>query len=228
MRLKSFYYCCWHSKLGWPPIRYNGVLLSKIICKALYKEDWPCYLKLELHKPVRDFRSFNELKHVVLAFSGTFQDHAANLFNSLTCRMKLARNYTDPSTFIRKCIFIKNYFFSTAKANLDLWWCVDMHTNCHTHSFFYVSHLLKLLLNCSLVNEHTRTTCVTLMNHNMGGKKIQTFNQRHATPRTSNTVGTARTFLVLDIERILVKTTYVAHLLFIIYIHGNIYIKNSF
>jgi hypothetical protein len=102
-------------KLGWLPIKHNRALirLSKIIGNALYNEDWPSYLKLEVRVPPRQLISFSELNLVVPLCSGTLQDCSARLFNNLP---KDIKNCTDKGAFMRQC---RNHFFSTAKAELE-------------------------------------------------------------------------------------------------------------
>ena len=64
---------------------------------------FPCFsfiLKLELRKPVRNLRSSNKLNLVVPTCSGTFQDRAANLFNSLPKEIRNCTATTTTTTFI--------------------------------------------------------------------------------------------------------------------------------
>ena len=87
-------------KLGWLPIieRRQPHLLNSSF-KALYFERWPDYIRLEKYTPTRTLRSSNETKLTVPLIKGTFQDSAAEIFNSLPVTI---RNCTDFTTFKRK------------------------------------------------------------------------------------------------------------------------------
>ena len=68
-------------KQGWLPIkeRRENQLLNNVF-KALHYNDWPSYLKLDIHNPLR---SSKETTLKVSLESGTFQDSASDVFNSL-------------------------------------------------------------------------------------------------------------------------------------------------
>ena len=51
--------------------------------KALYFEHWPDYIRLEKYTPTRTLISSNKTKLTVPLIKGTFEDSAAEIFNSL-------------------------------------------------------------------------------------------------------------------------------------------------
>ena len=87
-------------KIGWLPMKqrreYN---LLKLVYKALYLPSWPSYLKLKLVPIVRTLRSNSAKRLVVPLEKGTFQDSAAELFNSLPDHI---RNSQDRNYYLRE------------------------------------------------------------------------------------------------------------------------------
>ena len=82
-------------KLGWLPIEERRDFnLLKQVFKALNSETWPDYLQLNVRKNKRDLRS-NGSKSLEIPRkeSGTFQDKAAKLFNSLPESIRNCSNY---------------------------------------------------------------------------------------------------------------------------------------
>ena len=82
-------------KLGWLPIEERRDLnLLKQVFKALNSETWPYYLKLNVSENKRELRS-NGTKSLEIPNkeSGTFQDNAARLFNSLPDKIRNCSNY---------------------------------------------------------------------------------------------------------------------------------------
>ena len=71
-------------KLGWLPIKERRELsLLKMTFKAMNYESWPTYLALEEKRFTRELRSSSARSLVIPRETGTFQDRAAKLFNSL-------------------------------------------------------------------------------------------------------------------------------------------------
>ena len=98
-------------KLGWLPVKYRKDFhVTKLIFKALYRDDWPSYLPLEIYKPGRYLRSSNELKLVVPSVKGTFEHTASKIFNSLPTKI---RTCNTAGEFHSLC---KNHFMTLAKA----------------------------------------------------------------------------------------------------------------
>jgi hypothetical protein len=61
-------------KLGWLPIKERRDFhLAQATFKALYFDQWPSYLKLELYTPGRTLRSSSETKLTVPHENDTFQ-----------------------------------------------------------------------------------------------------------------------------------------------------------
>ena len=98
-------------KLEWLPIkeRRENQLLNNVF-KALHYNDWPLYLKLDIHNPTWTLRSSKETTLKIPLESGTFQDSASDVFNSLP---SAARNslilYIAIAFFIN--IFFYNYYY---------------------------------------------------------------------------------------------------------------------
>ena len=90
-------------KLGWMPIkeRRENHLLN-IVFKALHYNDWPSYLKLDIHNPTQILRSSRETTLKVPLESGTFQDSASNVFNSLPSAARNSVVFSDFKTQVRK------------------------------------------------------------------------------------------------------------------------------
>ena len=98
-------------KLGWLPVKYRKDFhITKLIFKALYRDDWLWYLPLEIYKPGRYLRSSNELKLVVPSVKGTFQHTASKICNSLPTKI---RTCNTAGEFHSLC---KNHFMTLAKA----------------------------------------------------------------------------------------------------------------
>ena len=100
-------------KLGWIPIkegRENHILLNTF--KALHYNDWPSYLKLDTHNPSGTLRSSKETRLKFSLASGTFQDSASNVFNSLPSAARNSVVFTDFKTQVRK------YLINTANVHL--------------------------------------------------------------------------------------------------------------
>ena len=94
-------------KLGWLPIneRRENHLLHTVF-KALYFNNWPSYLILDIHNPGRTLRSSTETMLKVPLDSGTFQDSASKVFNIL------------PSTAKNSAVYIFNDFKTQVKMYL--------------------------------------------------------------------------------------------------------------
>ena len=80
--------------------------------KALHCNDWPSYLKLDIHNPTRTLRSSGETTLKVPLETGTFQDSASNVFISLP---HAARNSVVFSYFKTQ---VKKYLIHRANARL--------------------------------------------------------------------------------------------------------------
>ena len=100
------------SKLGWLPISYRpDYHITRTICKVLHLNCWPTCLKLVEHKPARAPRSSCERRLEPSTVSGTLQNSAAMLFNSLPQDIK---NCTEPKVFDSKC---RKHFMTLATSN---------------------------------------------------------------------------------------------------------------
>ena len=99
-------------KLGWMPIkeRRENHLLNTVF-KALHCNDWPSYLKLDIHDPTRTLRSSRETTLKVPLETGTFQDSASNVFSL----PHAARNSVVFSDFKTQ---VKKYLINRANARL--------------------------------------------------------------------------------------------------------------
>jgi hypothetical protein len=62
---------------------------------ALYFDQWPSYLKLELYTPGRTLRSSSETKLTVPLENDTFQASAAKFFNILPLEIRNCRVFND-------------------------------------------------------------------------------------------------------------------------------------
>ena len=71
-------------KLEWMPIkeRRENHLLNPVF-KALHCNEWPSYLKLDIHNPTQTLRCSREMMLKGALETGTFQEGASNVFNSL-------------------------------------------------------------------------------------------------------------------------------------------------
>ena len=94
-------------KLGWLPIneRRENHLLHTVF-KALYFNNWPSYLKLDIHNPGRTLRSSTETTLKVPLDSGTFQDSASKVFNILPSTAKNSAVFNDFKTQVK--MYLKN------------------------------------------------------------------------------------------------------------------------
>ena len=99
--------------VGWMPIkeRRENHFLNTVF-KALYCNDWPSYLKLDIHNPTRTLRSSRETTLKVPLETGTFQDSASNVFNSLPHAARNSAVFSDFKTQVRK------YLINRANARL--------------------------------------------------------------------------------------------------------------
>ena len=75
----------------------------------MYFSEWPDYLKLQQQTCVRELRSTNEIRLVVLKETGTFQHSAAKLFNALPENI---RNCTKYKVFLK---LTKKFLFESAR-----------------------------------------------------------------------------------------------------------------
>ena len=74
---------------GWLPIlELRDYSLFKTIFKALYSDNWPSYLNLQVVKPIRHLRS-NVARRIHVPFvTGTFQHSAAMIFSELPANIR--------------------------------------------------------------------------------------------------------------------------------------------
>ena len=87
--------------LNWLPIlELRDYSLFKTIFKALYSDNWPSYLNLEVVKPIRHLRSSVAPRLYVPLVQGTFQHSAAIIFNELPANI---RNCKDFKEYCRLC-----------------------------------------------------------------------------------------------------------------------------
>jgi len=95
--------------LGWLPFNENRDFnLCKTTFKAMYDINWPAYLRVTVRHPNRTLRS----SAAVPKHSGTLQDQAAKVFNSLPVSYK---NCTEYKQFVCHC---KKFFIDKARTNL--------------------------------------------------------------------------------------------------------------
>ena len=100
--------------LGWLPIRENTEMhLLRTTHRALYDTCWPSYLTLQRRQTIINLCSCATPQLVVPLETGTFQDSASKLFNSLPNDVKLEIN---AKTFARKV-----FKFLKTKAELRLY-----------------------------------------------------------------------------------------------------------
>ena len=82
--------------VGWLPIvERRDYHLAKLVFKAIHFSNWPSYLKLEERKFLKDLRSSTVRRLVVPIETGTFQDQAARVFNSLPEDIRNCNNYNE-------------------------------------------------------------------------------------------------------------------------------------
>ena len=72
------------------------------VFKALHFNDWPSYLNLDIRNPTRTLKSSKETTLKVPIESGTFQDSASNVFNSLSSAARNSVVFSDFKTKMRK------------------------------------------------------------------------------------------------------------------------------
>ena len=94
-------------KLNWLPImKRRDLALLKITHKALYDDVWPDYLRLKFHTvSAYNLRSLEALKLAIPTESGTFQDSAARLFNTLPDRLRQEPDYNKFVRLAKKLMF---------------------------------------------------------------------------------------------------------------------------
>ena len=101
-------------KLGWLPINERRDFhLPQATFKALYFDQWPSYLKLELYTPGRTLRSSSETKLTVPLENDTFQASAAKIFNILPLEIGNCHVFND---FKRTA---KAHYFEVANERLN-------------------------------------------------------------------------------------------------------------
>ena len=102
-------------KLRWLPIKERRDFhLAQATFKALYFDQWPSYLKLELYTyPGRTLRSSSETKFTVPLENDTFQAGAVNIFNILPLEIRNCRVFND---FKRTA---KAHYFEVANERLN-------------------------------------------------------------------------------------------------------------
>ena len=94
-------------KLNWlQVIKRRDLALLKITHKALYDDVWPDYLRLKFHTvSAYNLRSLEALKLAIPTESGTFQDSAARLFNTLPDRLRQEPDYNKFVRLAKKLMF---------------------------------------------------------------------------------------------------------------------------
>ena len=102
-------------KLGWLPIKERRELnLLKTTFKAMNYKSWPTYLTLEEKKSTRELRSSSARSLVIPRETGTFQDRAAKLFNSLPEHIRNCRIYnkflTLSKEFLKKIKLLHKFY----------------------------------------------------------------------------------------------------------------------
>jgi len=101
-------------RLGWLPVKERTEFhLLRTTHRALYDTHWPSYLTLERRQTTRNLRSSAMPQLVVPLETGTFQDSASRLFNSLPNDIKLE---TNAKTFVRK---VFEFLKTKAESGLD-------------------------------------------------------------------------------------------------------------
>jgi len=80
--------------LGWLPIiELRDYSLFRTIFKALYSDNWPSYLNLQVFKPIKHLCS-NVAPRLYIPFvQSTFQHSAAMLFNEMTANIRNCKNF---------------------------------------------------------------------------------------------------------------------------------------
>ena len=93
-------------KLGWLPIEeIRDLNLFKQIFKALITETWLEYLQLNVRENKRELRSnCSKSLEIPTEESGSFQDNATRLFNSLPETIRNRSNYNTFLSLSKKCL----------------------------------------------------------------------------------------------------------------------------
>ena len=94
-------------KLNWLAItKRRDLALLKITHKALYDDFWPYYLRLQSHTvSAYSLKSLEAPKLSIPSESGTFQDSAARLFNTLPDRLRQEPDYNKFVRLSKKFMF---------------------------------------------------------------------------------------------------------------------------
>ena len=81
-------------KLAWLPLKeLRDYSLLKCVYKAIYFDNWPVYLKLQIVQPVRNLRSTIAPRLVTPLTTSTFQHSASKIFNSLPAEIRNCLDY---------------------------------------------------------------------------------------------------------------------------------------
>ena len=100
-------------KLAWLPLKeLRDYSLLKCAYKAIYFDNWPVYLKLQLVQPVRNLRSTIAPRLVTPLTTNTFQYSASKIFNSLPAEIRDCLNYK------QYCALCKNFLQERAVSSL--------------------------------------------------------------------------------------------------------------
>ena len=94
-----------------------ALALLKITYKALYDVAWPDYLRLKFHTvSAHSLRSLAAPELAIPTESGTFQDSAARLFNTLPDKLRQEADYNKLTDLFLLCFLNqckKIYFYCT-------------------------------------------------------------------------------------------------------------------
>ena len=92
-----------------------------IVFKALHFSNWPPYLKLDLHISGRTLRLSNERTLKVPLETGTFQDSASRIFNTLPSASRNSEAFNLFKGEVRKFLDIKTIkTFSEKQCSINL------------------------------------------------------------------------------------------------------------
>ena len=116
--------------------------LLNTVFKALHYNDWLSYLKPDIHNPTRTLRSSRETTLKVPLESGTFQDSASNVFNSLPSAAGNSTVFSDFKTNLRK------YLINRAKCTFDFLICIYSRL---LYFFFFVSSIPNIVHSYSFL-----------------------------------------------------------------------------
>ena len=121
-------------KLNWLIIiKRRDLALLKITQKALYDDVWRDYLRLKFHTVSGyNLRSLKAPKLAITNESGTFQDSAARLFNTLPDKLRQEPNY---SKFVR---FAKKLMFSEGERLIFIIIITINHAVFYLYIFFFI------------------------------------------------------------------------------------------